>query len=188
MACGNGHLEVVRLLLEKGADINSRNLFGETSLDIACYKGHLEIVRLLLERGADMGAQKAKQTPHQTSLHFACSASHFDVVQLLLEKGADKDAIDERGRTAKDYLRPDCSLSDCYPQPKSPKKEYEQAVAAADIAIAAREALAAPGAAAGGGLIPASTSVQTVFAPGASSASVAPPVSEPTADGTKTLG
>jgi ankyrin repeat protein len=54
VAAYNGHLEVVKLLLEKGADIEHKDNDGRTPLCVAAYNGHLEVVRLLLEKGADI--------------------------------------------------------------------------------------------------------------------------------------
>ena len=48
-----GHLEVVRLLVDAGADKDKVNKFGSTPLYVASDYGHLEIVRLLVEKGAD---------------------------------------------------------------------------------------------------------------------------------------
>ena len=52
-ASQNGHLEIVRLLLESGADKDLTKNDGATALTIASQNGHLEVVRLLLESGAD---------------------------------------------------------------------------------------------------------------------------------------
>ena len=52
-AAFKGHLEVLRLLLEAGADKNAANANGATALMAAALKGHLEVVRLLLEAEAD---------------------------------------------------------------------------------------------------------------------------------------
>jgi hypothetical protein len=55
MASNNGRVEMVKLLLEKGADINYRDRsFGQTALLLAVQRGRWEIVPLLLSRGADV--------------------------------------------------------------------------------------------------------------------------------------
>src|ERR1044071_7845592 len=52
-ACDKGHTEVVRLLLERGADPNVKDSFyGATPMSWAAPKGHVEIVKLLIEKGA----------------------------------------------------------------------------------------------------------------------------------------
>lgn len=56
-AAKNGHLEMLKVMLEKGADVNlmqdSPAEAGNTPLHIACIYGHAEIVRLLEASGAD---------------------------------------------------------------------------------------------------------------------------------------
>ena len=51
-----GHLEVVRALLERGADINATDSMGATALTLSCAFGHLEVVRELCSKGADVDA------------------------------------------------------------------------------------------------------------------------------------
>lgn len=53
IAATNGHIAMVRLLLEHGADPNLRNYDGVTALHNAVYENQLDIVALLLEAGAD---------------------------------------------------------------------------------------------------------------------------------------
>ncbi|KAF5826529.1 hypothetical protein DUNSADRAFT_2821 [Dunaliella salina] len=58
-----GRLEVVKLLLDRGADMDMADEDGHTPLWQACYGGRLEVVKLLLDRGADMDmADKARCT------------------------------------------------------------------------------------------------------------------------------
>eukprot|EP00933_Yihiella_yeosuensis_P055015 TRINITY_DN5364_c2_g4_i1.p1 TRINITY_DN5364_c2_g4~~TRINITY_DN5364_c2_g4_i1.p1 ORF type:complete len:531 (-),score=158.37 TRINITY_DN5364_c2_g4_i1:106-1665(-) len=52
MATTRGHLELCRVLLDAGADVDSYTDTGLTCLMIACRKGHTEIVKELLKRGA----------------------------------------------------------------------------------------------------------------------------------------
>ena len=62
LACSNGQTDIVKLLLDKGANINIvvKNKFGVgyTALMIACLRGHTEIVDLLLEKGANINEEQ----------------------------------------------------------------------------------------------------------------------------------
>ncbi|KAK9441880.1 Pfs, NB-ARC and Ankyrin domain protein [Metarhizium brunneum] len=96
-AAWNGHEAVVKLLLEKGANIEAiDNLYDQTPLLWAAGDGHEAVVKLLLEKGADI---KAKDDTGQTPLSWAAKNGHEAVVRLLLEKGADIDIRDRNGRT-----------------------------------------------------------------------------------------
>jgi len=57
IACSEGNLEIVKLLLDRGACIEAKNNDGDTPLIIACSGGHLEMVKLLLDRGACIEAK-----------------------------------------------------------------------------------------------------------------------------------
>ena len=92
VAARNGHLEVVRLLLEAGVDKDAGN--GATALISAAGNGHLEVVQLLLEAGAD---KDAAMTDGATCLHYAAGYGHSHVVRLLLEAKVDKDATADGG-------------------------------------------------------------------------------------------
>jgi ankyrin repeat protein len=52
MASDANHTEVVRLLLEKGADVNAKTKYGKTALALAKIKDHTDIVQLLEKAGA----------------------------------------------------------------------------------------------------------------------------------------
>src|SRR5216683_2229209 len=52
LAAGEGRLEVVRYLLDQGADVNAREQFGDTALDIAINRNQTTMVDLLRHRGA----------------------------------------------------------------------------------------------------------------------------------------
>ncbi|KAJ0412246.1 hypothetical protein ATCC90586_006632 [Pythium insidiosum] len=53
-AASRGHLDVVRLLLDYGADIHAKDSIGATALYKAASSGCIDVVRLLIERGADV--------------------------------------------------------------------------------------------------------------------------------------
>lgn len=91
-ATENGHFEVVRVLLQKGASTAAkagRYIDDGTALHIAARAGHMEIIKLLLEFGADI---EAKASRGARPLHWAVEDEKEDVVRLLLEKNADINA------------------------------------------------------------------------------------------------
>jgi hypothetical protein len=88
MAAEEGHTEIVRLLLERGADANTKeDISGFTALMSASVNGHTEIVALLLEKGADLNAKATSNGT--TALIMAAEEGHMEVVKLLLSKNAD---------------------------------------------------------------------------------------------------
>ncbi|KAB8246233.1 hypothetical protein BDV35DRAFT_405211 [Aspergillus flavus] len=87
-AAWNGHLEVVSLLLRKGAAINTIDEFGATPLLYATYNANKPVVDLLL-------AQGAKTRSGENIIMAFCSAAgkgQEPVMRLLLENGTDPDA------------------------------------------------------------------------------------------------
>jgi ankyrin repeat protein len=58
-----GHLEAVKLLLDKGAEVNVRNRYGGTPLKLAVVMGYQDIVQALLDHGADTNARDYYGTP-----------------------------------------------------------------------------------------------------------------------------
>jgi len=52
LASSQGNLDIVELLLAKGADVNEKSTGGRTSLEIASIKGYTKIVEILRRAGA----------------------------------------------------------------------------------------------------------------------------------------
>ena len=84
----NDHCDVVKLLLEKGANVNKDNGRGMTTLMFAATHGHLDVVRLLLGKGANVDLANVDG---MTALMKAAMNFHGNVARLLLENGADPD-------------------------------------------------------------------------------------------------
>ena len=55
-AARKGNVEIVKMLLKEGADVNARDKYGRTALYVAAWRGHVEIVKMLLKEGADVNA------------------------------------------------------------------------------------------------------------------------------------
>ncbi|KAJ7204166.1 ankyrin repeat-containing domain protein [Mycena pura] len=81
------HEDVVRLLIEKGADVNLRaGRFG-TALQVAAYWDHQTLVRLLIDNGADVNFRDSG--PFGNALQAAAYDGHEALVRLLIDMGAD---------------------------------------------------------------------------------------------------
>ncbi|KAF4958263.1 hypothetical protein FGADI_2429 [Fusarium gaditjirri] len=86
-AAFDGTIEIINLLLDSGADINSADGWA---LQTAADQGHVDVVNLLLERGANVNATTTNTNmPKCTALQAAVESGKGDVVDILLEHGAD---------------------------------------------------------------------------------------------------
>lgn len=86
-AAGERHWEVVKLLLDKGADVDASDYeAGVTALMMAAGDGNLEMAKLLLDKGA---AVNATAIGDETPLIDAVSKGHLEMAKLLLDRGAD---------------------------------------------------------------------------------------------------
>jgi ankyrin repeat protein len=96
-AAEGGHEAVVRLLVDRGADVNVKDKLGLTALYWAAKGGHEAVVRLLVDRRADVNL---KDDDGPTALHQAAAGGHQAMVRLLVDRGADVNAKDYHGWTA----------------------------------------------------------------------------------------
>ncbi|TVU12898.1 hypothetical protein EJB05_46564, partial [Eragrostis curvula] len=82
LAAAKGHHEIAALLLENGADVNARNIYGQTALMQACRFGHWEVVQTLLVFKCNVS--KVDSLSSRTALHVAAAGGHVKCVRLLL--------------------------------------------------------------------------------------------------------
>lgn len=95
IACEKGYIDITKLLLTKGSDVNIRGN-GLTPLLLASVSGKTELVKLLIEAGADVNAkiEKDRRVPFSvqnegaTSLMLAEKHGHKKVVDILRSVGA----------------------------------------------------------------------------------------------------
>jgi hypothetical protein len=81
-AAYNGHIEIVRLLLQNGADVNAKSNYGST-LHWAASHGNVDILHLLVENGADLEAQS---NDGERALHSAAYHRHLPFIQELISR------------------------------------------------------------------------------------------------------
>ncbi|WP_459500879.1 suppressor of fused domain protein [Bacillus sp. C1] len=97
VAATHGKLEIVKRLIELGADINKRGgVYGGGALNQAASKGQFEIVRYLLTSGAEMDVSEPERNP----LFGAIQGGYIDIVKLLIENG-----IDSRVKYTGEYMK-----------------------------------------------------------------------------------
>ena len=98
IAARYGHLDICRLLIDKGAQVTAKDKNGNTPLHCAAYQGHVEIVRLLCDHGADVEARDIRGL---TPLHYAACYAHISIVkELIEERNAEINARTDDGWTA----------------------------------------------------------------------------------------
>ncbi|CAN6215310.1 unnamed protein product [Urochloa humidicola] len=86
LAAAKGHHEIAALLLENGADVNARNIYGQTALMQACRFGHWEVVQTLLVFRCNVS--KVDSLSNRTALHVAAAGGHVKCARLLLAAAA----------------------------------------------------------------------------------------------------
>ncbi len=91
-ACYDGFLDVVKLLLDREADLNVKSDADFTALDYACKNDQTEIATVLSEKGGEVGDK-------DSVLFFACSNGSLDIARLLIANGADVSYVGDHGMT-----------------------------------------------------------------------------------------
>ena len=94
-AANNGYVDVAKLLIKAGADINKGDRIGWTPLHEAVRNGHENVANLLIEAGADINKGDGDG---KTPLHLAAERGHENMAELLIEAGADIKKEDKDGR------------------------------------------------------------------------------------------
>ena len=83
-----GHLDIVRMMLDLGTNVNARLYMHQGALNLAAARGHLKVLRLLLARGAEQVIINHRKTP----LCEAIQRGFIKATQILIDHGADLNA------------------------------------------------------------------------------------------------
>jgi uncharacterized protein len=97
----NGWLAAVKYCLDRGGDLNARDVFGYSTLHAAAYRGDKELVKFLVEKGAPLGAvtifgDNVTDMANGFVAFGSLPQEHPDTVKLLLSLGAPSPRLQER--------------------------------------------------------------------------------------------
>ncbi len=100
-----GEVEIARMLIDAGADVDVQDEDGSTALHLAAMFGEIEIVQMLIDVGADKDIQnKRGNTPlhnaarYGAPLHYAIGNGQVEIARMLIGAGARKDIRDNDGK------------------------------------------------------------------------------------------
>ena len=89
-AAANGSIEIVELLIERGADVNLQDIHGRVPIFVALAKHQTEIARRLSEEETDVGI---RTNDGSTLLMAAVRAGDAELVRWALDRGTDVNAV-----------------------------------------------------------------------------------------------
>uniref|UniRef100_A0A3Q0SDA1 E3 ubiquitin-protein ligase MIB2 n=1 Tax=Amphilophus citrinellus TaxID=61819 RepID=A0A3Q0SDA1_AMPCI len=96
VAAHQGHMEVVKALLQANSSVEIKDEDGDTALHYTAFGNQAEIARLLLSKGANVNLLNNSMC---TALHIAVNKGFTDVVRVLTEHSADVNLQDSYGDT-----------------------------------------------------------------------------------------
>lgn len=77
LACCGGHEDIVKLLIDSGADLELQNESGHTPLMEAASGGHVEVAKILLENGAGINTHSDEYK--ESALTLACYKGSYNM-------------------------------------------------------------------------------------------------------------
>ncbi|XP_014865303.1 PREDICTED: histone-lysine N-methyltransferase EHMT2 isoform X3 [Poecilia mexicana] len=103
-AAEHKHVQVIKSLLNRGADVSIKDKELNVCLHWAAYAGNIDIAELVLNSGCSLSSVNVHG---DTPLHIAAREGYLECVTLFLSRGADIDIMNREGDTPLSLARPD---------------------------------------------------------------------------------
>ena len=85
-ACLHGYFPITHYLIQRGAEVNSRDMYGDLPIHNACIYGHLDTVKFLISKGSDF---TSTDNHGRTPLKLASMNGHTGVADYLKQCAAE---------------------------------------------------------------------------------------------------
>jgi ankyrin repeat protein len=92
--------DLCEFLMQRGADVNAKDKWGNTSLYLAIRNDDSDIMNILIANGAEVDIKHTRGETEETALHYAAITGRTEAVKLLLEAGANINDKNDKGQTA----------------------------------------------------------------------------------------
>ena len=110
-ASGRGHINIVKYLINQGADVDQVEANGAAPIHQAVLNGHLEVVQYLIDSEAEFNKGIAT-ADNQPVLHIAARIGHFNIFELLLRAGADPTLLTDDEMSALAFAKSDAARAE----------------------------------------------------------------------------
>lgn len=97
LSASNGHLDIVKYLVQQEAGFDTPNKAGNTALMLSASNGHIDVVKCLLQLKAALDTTNSKGN---TALIWSAYKGYLDIVKCLVQQGADITLEGEGNKTA----------------------------------------------------------------------------------------
>lgn len=128
-AAGSGYKDIVKQLLDWGADINARDTYGWTALMTAAHTGHNEIIELLLDYGADIdvcaeSGATALKCAQKFGMAGYAQASTIELLEQAQQPGKQKERLARQQERL--FKEADCSRGLRHAVPAAPLLSFSK--------------------------------------------------------------
>ncbi|RUS74837.1 hypothetical protein EGW08_017394 [Elysia chlorotica] len=96
LAVCEGLLEICKLLIDKGANVDQADANGNSLLNMACWRGYVDVAQLLVKSGADIDSQNESGN---TALNVCAYKNYPEATKVLLARGCSFNLANKRGYT-----------------------------------------------------------------------------------------